>query len=300
MRFNQLLLFRAREKNILKTDLYLTKLQEDLNDFSGKNGTLLVYGWVNIPLVYTQLVTIAVHLYFFVALFGRQYLNPTQFIFHNETMISVQDKVPGSFNLAGYDEGIEDFYVPVFTIIQFMFYFGWLKVAEILINPFGDDDDDFDLNYIVDRNHQVSHIMVDDKDPEENLDDEEVDIPPPTLPHTAASLPDSEIVPVFLTDEIIEEEKENLPEDEPLFVTESRKTSRAPSVMESSPNISGLLNRKNSLRSAAFGSNIILNMKKNLSQIVDGGGGAVMDVIDEGNLEEGEKQSLASSNEENV
>ena len=107
MRFNQLLLFRAREKNILKTDLYLTKLQEDLNDFSGKNGTLLVYGWVNIPLVYTQLVTIAVHLYFFVALFGRQYLNPTQFIFHNETMISVQDKVPGSFNLAGYDEGIE-------------------------------------------------------------------------------------------------------------------------------------------------------------------------------------------------
>ena len=44
---------------------------------SGRTGTLISYAWVNIPLVYTQLVTIAVHLYFFVALFGRQFLNPT-------------------------------------------------------------------------------------------------------------------------------------------------------------------------------------------------------------------------------
>ena len=143
--------------------------------------------------------------------------------------------------------------------------------------------------------------MVDDKDPEENLDDEEIDIPPPTLPHTAASLPDSEIVPVFLTDEIIEEEKENVNEEEPLFVTESRRTSRAPSVMES-PSMSGLLARKNSLRSAAFGSNMILNMKRNFSQIVEGSTGAPMAVIDEGVLEDGEaeeKQSLTSSNNSN-
>ena len=39
---------------------------------------LLLYGWVNIPLVYTQLVTIAVNVYFLVALFGRQYLTPTK------------------------------------------------------------------------------------------------------------------------------------------------------------------------------------------------------------------------------
>ena len=37
---------------------------------------------------------------------------------------------------------------------------GWIKVAEMLINPFGDDDEDFEINYLIDRNVQVGFINV--------------------------------------------------------------------------------------------------------------------------------------------
>ena len=64
--------------------------------------------------------------------------------------------VPGAVNFVGYDTAtIVYFPFPFFTVLEFIFYFGWLRIAEVLINPFGDDDDDFDINYIVDRNFQI-------------------------------------------------------------------------------------------------------------------------------------------------
>lgn len=46
------------------------------------------------------------------------------------------------------------------TIIEFVFFTGWLKVAQALLNPFGDDDDDFECNYLIDKNFAVRFCEV--------------------------------------------------------------------------------------------------------------------------------------------
>lgn len=45
------------------------------------------------------------------------------------------------------------------TICQYFFYVGWMKVAEVMLNPFGEDDDDFETNKILDRNLHVRHSL---------------------------------------------------------------------------------------------------------------------------------------------
>ena len=130
-------------------------------------GGLLNYDWVNVPLVYTQVVTLAVYTFLVSKVFGSQYLDPAK-------------KYPGHDN---------DLYVPFFTLLQFFFYMGWLKVAEALINPFGEDDDDFDMNWFIDRNIQVSYLIVDEMHAEhpDLVEDKYWDTTFPELPYTVAA-----------------------------------------------------------------------------------------------------------------
>ncbi|XP_069718262.1 bestrophin-4 [Phaenicophaeus curvirostris] len=131
---------QARRDGRIRDDVALRLLMDELNLYRAKCSMLFHYDWISIPLVYTQVVTIAVYSFFAFCLIGRQFLEPLE---------------PGQ-------EGDLDMYVPLPTLLQFFFYAGWLKVAEQIINPFGEDDDDFETNKLIDRNLQVSLLSVDD------------------------------------------------------------------------------------------------------------------------------------------
>jgi len=168
----QNLLRKARREELIANDWFAHVLIKEVDNMANMNGMLICYGWINIPLVYTQVVTLAVYAYFVACLFGRQYLLPTQYRKEGDEFVPVSEfptvsnwtstRVPGVVNIVGYDNDVADFYVPIFTILEYLFYMGWLKVAETLLNPFGEDDDDFDTYYLIDRNLQVSYIMTDE------------------------------------------------------------------------------------------------------------------------------------------
>ena len=83
-------------------------------------------------------MTLAVYTYFIACLFGRQYLLPTQYKVEGNSYLPAgnflvtsswtETKIAGTTNIIGYDENMADCYVPVFTILQYLFYMGWLKV----------------------------------------------------------------------------------------------------------------------------------------------------------------------------
>lgn len=81
-----------------------------------------------------QVVTIAVYCFFLFSVLSEQFLDPKQQLPNN----------------------IIDLYVPIFSLLQFFFYIGWLKVAESLINPFGEDDHDFEFVDLIKRHLEVS------------------------------------------------------------------------------------------------------------------------------------------------
>ena len=80
------------------------------------------------PLVYTQVVHLAVYIFFSVSLIQDQWI-----IWRKEG-----------------DEEI-DVIFPFFIAFKFLFIFGWLRVAETLYDPFGEDDEDFDVNALLNR-----------------------------------------------------------------------------------------------------------------------------------------------------
>uniref|UniRef100_A0A182U742 Bestrophin homolog n=1 Tax=Anopheles melas TaxID=34690 RepID=A0A182U742_9DIPT len=161
---------RARKDQLIPSDHIVQTLLMELSDIRRRLGGLIGYDTVCVPLVYTQVVTLVLYSYFTAAIMGSQ-------------MIPTYDAASGTYQEL-------DVFFPLFTVLQFVFYVGWLKVAEVLINPFGEDDDDIELNWLIDRHIKASYMIVDemhDEHPELLKDQYWEEVVPKDLPYTVAS-----------------------------------------------------------------------------------------------------------------
>ncbi|XP_055692316.1 bestrophin-2-like [Lutzomyia longipalpis] len=131
---------RARKEGLIRDDFAVKTLIDQLNSLRDSASILLKYDTITIPLVYTQVVTLAVYSYCAANILASQWFESSD---------------------EGKDQAL-DVYFPFFSTLQFFFYMGWLKVAEVLINPFGEDDEDFEVNWMIDENLKGCYMIVDE------------------------------------------------------------------------------------------------------------------------------------------
>ena len=131
-------------------------IQESIERLEEKHRHLLNFGWVNFPLAYTQVATLAVLATSMFSTMGNQFLEPhnvlpeDEYIFNTTRYTNMWHSGNEPFDLH-----TPNIFIPIYGILQFSFLVGWIKVAECLLNPFGNDDVDFQLNYLIDRNIKV-------------------------------------------------------------------------------------------------------------------------------------------------
>uniref|UniRef100_A0A914ZR33 Bestrophin homolog n=2 Tax=Parascaris univalens TaxID=6257 RepID=A0A914ZR33_PARUN len=137
------LIWRARRENKISHDLLAGKLYDEVIRYRSGLQTVCTYDWIPVPLVYAQAIFLVAYFYFTVCLISRQFI------------------VDGT-NTANNNDTIDPI-LPIMTMIEFFFTIGWVKVAQGLLNPFGEDDDDFECNYLIDKNLATSLCIVDDE-----------------------------------------------------------------------------------------------------------------------------------------
>jgi len=143
------ILQKAMVDGVVKSPPGYNGLLGQIATFRSSLTKVATYGHIPVPLVYTQVVTLAVYVYFAVSLIGEQW--------------QIRRMVNGKW----VGDEIQLYY-PIFMTVKFLFFFGWLRVAETLYNPFGEDDDDFELNGLINRHFKVAMNIVDEtEDPPE-------------------------------------------------------------------------------------------------------------------------------------
>ncbi|VDM45144.1 unnamed protein product [Toxocara canis] len=129
----------ARNQQKIASDILLQKVGEEIKVFRTNLAILCNFDWVPLPIMYPQLIALAVHTYFLICVLSRQFI----------------------ISEGAANKSRMDLFFPVMTVLQFVFYMGWLKVAEAMLNPFGEDDDDFECNFLLDKNLTTPSLKKD-------------------------------------------------------------------------------------------------------------------------------------------
>ncbi|CAD6194694.1 unnamed protein product [Caenorhabditis auriculariae] len=161
--------YQAWKDGYIESAYFKAQVEAEIRTWRTNIEWVFNYDWVPYPLIWPQVVCLAVHLHFFVATLARQII-------------------------AKGDGDMIDVYFPFMTFLQFLFYMGWLKVIEAVLNPFGEDDDDFETNALIDRNITMGLKIVDDGydiTPEVRKDPffDDVKLPPMLYSEEAARMP---------------------------------------------------------------------------------------------------------------
>uniref|UniRef100_A0A0V0J4F4 Bestrophin homolog n=1 Tax=Schistocephalus solidus TaxID=70667 RepID=A0A0V0J4F4_SCHSO len=151
---------QAHANGFIAHEHYLIALIDEIRKFRRRLFALTNYERVPIPLVYTQVVNIGVYAFVIVSLISGQFAKVLPEIPVNLTVNMSAPQLQLNSSEAT-EPPVPILYVPIFSLLQVAVYLGWLKVAQSLLNPFGDDDEDFDLIPLMDRNLTISLWMVD-------------------------------------------------------------------------------------------------------------------------------------------
>ncbi|XP_071527074.1 bestrophin-3-like [Panulirus ornatus] len=127
----------AREEGYIQTDAGKDALVKEILDLRRHCGVVLDWHQYNIPLLYTQVVTIVVYTYFLVSLVSEQFLDESRYYPNHEV----------------------DMVVPIFALLELIFYLGWLKVAVALLNPFSSDDHSFETLMILETARNSAFVL---------------------------------------------------------------------------------------------------------------------------------------------
>ncbi|GMS95283.1 hypothetical protein PENTCL1PPCAC_17458 [Pristionchus entomophagus] len=159
----------GNKKDSLMSDYQSVEFFQEIATLRGNLGDLLSFDWVPMPIAFMQIITAAVYI--------------TMFL----TVFTVQDGVVN-------EDGEVDYLTASWTIVtlsaQLLLYLGWMKSVHVIINPFGEDDDDFEMEYLLDHHTNVLNTLLVKREsgkqfaPAKGLDAE----PNLKLSHTVGSL----------------------------------------------------------------------------------------------------------------